>query len=97
MRAARCRSDNRTAMGDGHDDGLAPLREAEVLRRTSVMITLFDIDGAVLMQNPAAQSAFGEREAARNSFVGRCRDPELGRRVLAKLQNGPAFADDIEV
>lgn len=55
------------------------LRGVEALRHTSVMVSLVDVEGAVLMQNPAALRAFGAASPVRAWF-----EPEAARTLLRR-------------
>ena len=78
----------------------AALRGIEAMLHTSVRIALHRLDnGAPLMRNPAAATAFGPVEGATTSqalprlFVQR----ELGRRVLSQAKRGATFSGEAEL
>ena len=78
----------------------AALRGIEAMQHTSVRVALHRIDnGAALMRNPAAVSAFGPVDAAgggqtlQQLFVQR----ELGRRVVTQAKRGATFFGDAEL
>ncbi|NLH82377.1 MAG: EAL domain-containing protein [Phyllobacteriaceae bacterium] len=58
------------------------LRSAEALLHTTVMITLFDVDGRALYRNPAARQS---RARVGESFAARFADPADHAAILAAL------------
>ncbi|MDI1445619.1 STAS domain-containing protein [Polyangium sp. 6x1] len=64
------------------------VRSIEALRHTSVMVTLLDMEGAVVLQNPAAQRAFGAAVA----FQARFLDDLIPETLLAAARAGEVFS-----
>jgi two-component system, sensor histidine kinase and response regulator len=86
-----------TCPTDSVDLGAADRRDAEALRLTSAMITLFSSEGAVVRQNPAAERAFGACDEHRNSFVSRFNELEFAQSVLDRLRKGAVYRADVKV
>ena len=74
--------------------GAGERRAVEALRHTSAAITLFARDGARLFANPAAYSAYGDREGG---FAGHFVDPDAGRVLFAAALAGEPVAGVHEV
>lgn len=74
--------------------GAGERRAVEALRHTSAAITLFARDGARLFANPAAYSAYGDREGG---FAAHFVDPEAGRALFAAALAGEPVAGVHEV
>lgn len=55
------------------------LRGVEALRHTSAMVSLLDVEGAILMQNPAALRAFGAASSVQGWF-----EPEAAQTLLRR-------------
>lgn len=77
----------------------ADIRGVEALRHTSVMITLCTPSGRVLMQNPAAAQAFGDRSASTfpNELRSRLAAPDDADAVLAALEANGEFDGELRV
>ncbi len=69
------------------------VRRVEVLRHTSVAITLLDATGAILLQNPASQRAFGPG----TSFVGRFVEARVAAALLRQTSAGEVFHSEVQV
>lgn len=72
------------------------LRGIEALRHTPVMVTLFDLAGRPLFQNPAASSAFGPA-TPEASFVSRFADTSVGARLWLAVLSGDATREEAMV
>ncbi|WP_437956791.1 PAS domain-containing protein [Sorangium sp. So ce119] len=68
-------------------------RSVEALRHSSVMVTLLDAQGGVLLHNPAALRAFGEDAPFDERFVDRALAPEL----VAAVSEGQAISREARV
>jgi signal transduction histidine kinase/DNA-binding response OmpR family regulator/HPt (histidine-containing phosphotransfer) domain-containing protein len=75
----------------------AALRGVEALRHTTVMITLFDMKGQVLYQNPAATATFGAFDERRGVFIERFADRREGSHAWDIASSGAIFATQVEV
>jgi rsbT co-antagonist protein RsbR len=69
------------------------VRSVEALRHTSVAVTLLDLTGAILMQNPACSSTFGPELP----FPERFADPALAATLLAQAGEGEVFHAEVRV
>lgn len=63
------------------------VRSIEALRHTSLMVTLLDMEGKIVLQNPAAIRAFG----AENSFASRFTDDAISEAIFASARAGEVF------
>jgi rsbT co-antagonist protein RsbR len=63
------------------------VRGIEALRHTTVLVTLLDMQGEVLMRNPAAARAFGDATPAQDWYV----DAAVVPAMLRALREGRAF------
>lgn len=68
-------------------------RRVEALRHTSVAITLLDATGAILLQNPASQRAFGPG----TSFVSRFVEARVVAALLRQTSVGEVFRSEVQV
>lgn len=68
------------------EQGPAPdlVRSIEVLRHTSLMVTLIDVDGTIVLQNPAAIRVFG----ALSTFASRFVDDIVSEAILEVARAG---------
>ncbi|MDC3962912.1 STAS domain-containing protein [Polyangium jinanense] len=64
------------------------VRSIEALRHTSVMVTLLDMEGEIVLQNPAAQSAFGTAAPFRARFP----DDVIPEALLSATRAGEVFS-----
>jgi anti-anti-sigma regulatory factor/PAS domain-containing protein len=69
------------------------VRSVEALRHTSLMVTLTDIDGTILLQNPAAIRAFGSTHPLADRFV----DEVVSEAILAAARAGEVFLLETQV
>jgi diguanylate cyclase (GGDEF)-like protein/PAS domain S-box-containing protein len=77
------------------------LRSIEVLRHTTVMISLYTIDGVPLMQNPAAQGCYGDtlhpNLSTKNVFLSHFVDPTVRQQVMEAIKLGEVFTIETQV
>ncbi|WP_199314415.1 PAS domain S-box protein [Planktothrix sp. FACHB-1365] len=77
------------------------LRSIEVLHHTSVMISLYTLNGVPLMQNPAALRCYGDtlhpNRAEDNVFVRHFVDPNIGETARLTAQSGAVFSVETQV
>lgn len=72
------------------------LRSVEALRHTPVVIAMFDADGHLLMQNAAAQQAFGVVPGhVPGQLAARCARPHDAARLLASVADGEHFCAEL--
>ena len=71
------------------EQGPAPdlVRSIEALRHTSLMVTLIDIDGNIVLQNPAAIRKFGSLRAFASRFV----DDVVSDAIIEAARAGEVF------
>lgn len=69
------------------------VRSIEALRHTTVLVTLLDNTGKILLQNPAAVYAYG----ADAQFSARFGDEALAQRLIATALSGVAFREEFFV
>jgi anti-anti-sigma regulatory factor len=69
------------------------VRSVEALRHTSLMVTLTDVDGTILLQNPAATRAFGSTHPLADRFV----DEVVSEAILAAARAGEVFLLETQV
>ncbi|MEG4801694.1 diguanylate cyclase [Microcoleus sp. ARI1-B5] len=77
------------------------LRSIEALRHTTLMVSLYTLEGLPLLQNPAALRCYGDalhpRSATDNAFVRHFVDPQVGERAMAVLNSGEVFSAEAQV
>lgn len=77
------------------------LRSIEALRHASVMISLYTLDGAVVMQNPAALRCYGNEknalETASNTFALRFVDATVAERAMACISAEEVFSTAAQI
>jgi diguanylate cyclase (GGDEF)-like protein/PAS domain S-box-containing protein len=77
------------------------LRSIEALRHTTLMVSLYTLEGVPLLQNPAAWRCYGDMQpphsATDNAFVSRFVDSQVGERAMAVLKSGEVFSTDAQV
>ena len=77
------------------------LRSIEALRHASVMISLYTLDGAVVMQNPAALRCYGNEnnalETASNTFALRFVDATVAERAIACISAEEVFSTAAQI
>lgn len=70
------------------------LRSIEALRHTTLMVSLYTLEGLPLLQNPAALRCYGKTD---NAFVSRFVDSQVGERAMAVLKSGEVFSTEAQV
>ncbi len=77
------------------------LRAIEVLNHTTVMISLYTLDGVPLMQNPSALECYGDTLYPNlnhdNAFVRHFVDPQIGETAIVTAQSGAVFSIETQV
>lgn len=77
------------------------LRAIEALRHTSVMISLYTLEGVPLLQNPAALRCYGDtthpQMGQENAFLRHFVDPEIGQRAMTVLEAGGIFSIETQI
>ncbi|MEG5066612.1 diguanylate cyclase [Microcoleus sp. B3-A4] len=77
------------------------LRSIQALRQTTLMVSLYTLEGVPLLQNPAALRCYGEAlhpgSATDNAFLSRFVDSQVGERAMAVLKSGEVFSTEAQV
>lgn len=77
------------------------LRAIEVLNHTTVMISLYTLEGVPLMQNPSALECYGDTLYPNlnqdNVFVRHFVDPKIGETAIVTAQSGVIFSIETQV
>ncbi|MEP6518590.1 diguanylate cyclase domain-containing protein [Microcoleus vaginatus] len=77
------------------------LRSIEAIRHTTLMVSLYTLEGVPLLQNPAALRCYGEAlhrgSATDNAFVSHFVDSQVAERAMAVLQSGEVFSTEAQV
>jgi PAS domain S-box-containing protein len=75
------------------------LRAVEAFRHTTALVSVIDLDGPTLMENPAAISAYGHllSGAGQHAFTARFTDPDDAARALHRVSNGKEFVEEVWV
>ncbi|HEY9799233.1 MAG TPA: diguanylate cyclase [Leptolyngbyaceae cyanobacterium] len=77
------------------------LRAIEALRHTTLMISLYTMDGVPLMQNPAALNCYGDtlqpNAACDNAFLRHFVDANIGLKALSVINSGEVFSVETQV
>ncbi|WP_254031050.1 diguanylate cyclase domain-containing protein [Planktothrix agardhii] len=77
------------------------LRAIEILNHTTVMISLYTLDGVPLMQNPSALECYGDTLYpslnSDNAFVRHFVDPQIGETAIVTAQSGAVFSIETQV
>ena len=77
------------------------LRAIEILNHTTVMISLYTLDGVPLMQNPSALECYGDTLYPNlnhdNAFVRHFVDPQIGETAIVTAQSGAVFSIETQV
>ncbi|MBW3585580.1 MAG: diguanylate cyclase, partial [Cyanobacteria bacterium 0813] len=77
------------------------LRSIEALRHTTLMVSLYTLEGLPLLQNPAALRCYGDAlhpgSATDNAFLSRFVDSQVGERAMAVLKSGEVFSTEAQV
>ena len=72
----------------------------EALRHTTVMISLYDLRGQSILQNPAALECYGndrEYDLTTDTFIRRFTDPRVAYQVMAWVKAGRFFKIEAQV
>ncbi|WP_299493306.1 PAS domain-containing protein [Acaryochloris sp. IP29b_bin.137] len=71
----------------------------EALRHTTVMISLYDLEGRAILQNPAALQCYGDEVhlAPQPTFAHRFQDSDLAHQAMAMVQAGDVFSVEVQV
>ncbi|HEY6079312.1 MAG TPA: PAS domain S-box protein [Polyangiaceae bacterium] len=87
-----------SAVGGEHAAG-DTLRTVEAFRHTTALVSVIDLDGAILMQNPAAINAYGSvlSSPTEHAFSLRFVDSDHAARALHRLSNGKEFVEEVWV
>lgn len=77
------------------------LRSIEAIRHTTLMVSLYTLEGVPLLQNPAALRCYGEAlhpgSATDHAFLSRFVDSQVGERAMAVLKSGEVFSTEAQV
>ncbi|MEG4961657.1 MULTISPECIES: diguanylate cyclase domain-containing protein [unclassified Microcoleus] len=77
------------------------LRSIQALRHTTLMVSLYTLEGLPLLQNPAALRCYGDAlhpgSATDNTFLSHFVDSQVGERAMAVLQSGDVFSTEAQV
>ncbi|GAB1544480.1 hypothetical protein NUACC21_71560 [Scytonema sp. NUACC21] len=77
------------------------LRSIEALRHTTVMVSLYTMDGVPLMQNPAALRCYGDtvhpNSSLENSFLSHFVDESAGQQAMKAIKLGEVFSIEAQV
>lgn len=75
------------------------LRAIEAFRHTTALVSVIDMDGQTLMENPAAIRAYGHVRsgAGRHAFTARFVDGDDAVRALHRVSNGKEFVEEVWV
>ncbi|MEB3282005.1 MAG: diguanylate cyclase [Lyngbya sp.] len=77
------------------------LRLLQAWRHTSFMLSLYTLDGELLLQNPAAQNCYGNLSPSTNNngcvFINRFLNPAVGQEALACITQGKIFSVETQV
>lgn len=71
----------------------------EALRHTTVMISLYDLEGQAILQNPAALQCYGDevRQESEPTFARRFKDPGLANLAMVAVKAGDVFSVEVQV
>ncbi|MEG5163488.1 diguanylate cyclase [Microcoleus sp. AT3-A2] len=77
------------------------LRSIEAIRHTTLMVSLYTLEGVPLLQNPAALRCYGDMQppdsATDHAFVSRFVDSQVAERAMAVLKSGEVFSTEAQV
>ncbi|MEG4488160.1 diguanylate cyclase domain-containing protein [Microcoleus sp. D2_18a_B4] len=77
------------------------LRSIEAIRHTTLMVSLYTLEGVPLLQNPAALRCYGDMQpphsATDNAFLSRFVDSQVAERAMAVLKSGEVFSTEAQV
>ncbi|MEG5036574.1 GAF domain-containing protein [Microcoleus sp. AT3-D2] len=77
------------------------LRSIEATRHTTLMVSLYTLEGVPLLQNPAALRCYGEAlhpdSATDHAFLSLFVDSQVAERAMAVLKSGEVFSTEAQV
>jgi PAS domain S-box-containing protein len=75
------------------------LRAVEAFRHTTALVSVIDLDGQTLMENPAAINTYGHllSREGKHAFTLRFTDPDDAARALHRVSNGKEFVEEVWV
>jgi PAS domain S-box-containing protein len=75
------------------------LRAVEAFRHTTALVSIVDLEGPILMQNPAAIRAYGNLLSGEglHAFTARFVDADDAARALHRVSNGKEFVEEVWV
>ncbi|MEG4069260.1 diguanylate cyclase [Microcoleus sp. Pol11C2] len=77
------------------------LRSIEALRHTTLMVSLYTLEGLPLLENPAALRCYGDalhpRSASDNAFLSHFVDPQVGERAMGVQRYGEVSITEAQV
>ncbi|MEG4243339.1 diguanylate cyclase [Microcoleus sp. MON2_D6] len=77
------------------------LRSIEAIRHTTLMVSLYTLEGVPLLQNPAALRCYGDMQpphsATDNAFLSRFVDSQVAERAMTVLKSGEVFSTEAQV
>jgi PAS domain S-box-containing protein len=75
------------------------LRALEAIRHTTALVSVIDLDGQTLMENPAAIQTYGHlvSREGKHAFALRFSDPDDAARALHRVSNGKEFVEEVWV
>lgn len=75
------------------------LRAVEAFRHTTALVSVIDLAGQTLMENPAAIRTYGHllSPAGKHAFTLRFADPDDAARALHRVSNGKEFIEEVWV
>ena len=75
------------------------LRAVEAFRHTTALVSVIDLSGETLMENPAAIRTYGHllSRAGAHAFKLRFADPDDAARALHRVTNGKEFVEEVWV
>jgi len=75
------------------------LRAVEAFRHTTALVSVIDLDGQTLMENPAAIRTYGHllSREGKHAFTLRFSDPDDAARALHRVRNGKEFVEEVWV
>ncbi len=75
------------------------LRAVEALRHTTALVSVIDLDGRTLMENPAAIRSYGQllSNEHQHAFTSRFSDPDDAARALHRVSSGREFVEEVWV
>jgi PAS domain S-box-containing protein len=75
------------------------LRAVEAFRHTTALVSVIDLEGPTLMENPAAIRSYGHVRAGdgQHAFTRRFADADDAARALHRVSNGKEFVEEVWV